>query len=436
LSFPFALVLGSGGRLGDIPAPTYGVVVSALILMTVRMCVWGFFWRNWRRAERRRQTEANRRLVALAESSRELLWETRDDHFVYLAPTVAEYLGYEPEELLGRPAAVVFADFDRPRAAALAQASRESACGWRNEPYTFRTKGGELRDFLSTGFAQTDESGKVIGFAGALRGIDELGERQQVDQLRAKIRSTIENRSMSTVFQVVIDTTSNAAVGAEALSRFPADDAMMTPERWFSAAARAGLGVELEVAAIRQALAIGASTLPRDLFLSVNVSPAAVLSGQLESIVDESGWSPAMLVLEITEHVSVEDYAELTALTTPLRRRGLRLAVDDAGAGYASFRHILALRPDYIKLDRGLIAGIDTDPGKRALVKAVTTFAGDIGATVIAEGVENASELRAAAALGAQGAQGYHICAPTAVSEWPSIYREQPIPLPARLTLR
>lgn len=106
-----------------------------------------------------------------------------------------------------------------------------------------------------------------------------------------------------------------------------------------------------------------------------------------------------------------------------LRRRGVLLAVDDAGAGYASFRHILALRPDYIKLDRALIAGIDADPGRRALVKAVTSFAGDIGATVIAEGIQTAPELHAVTALGAQAAQGRHLAPPAPIPDWPTPYR-------------
>jgi PAS domain S-box-containing protein len=435
LSFPFALIVGLSGRVAHVPAPTTAVVVASLIIVVLRMVAWCFFWFHWRKAERRRQIEANRRLIAIAESSRELLWETRDERFVYLAPTVAEYLGYLPEELLGKATAMVFADFERPRAAALARACSTTACGWRDEEYTFRAKNGELRDFLSSGLAQTNKDGKVIGFAGTLRGIDGLSERQQTEQLRSKIRKVIDNQSMRTVFQVIIDTTSGLAVGAEALTRFPPEESMMTPEKWFSAAARAGLGVELELAALRQALCAGSAGLPPDLFLSVNVSPATVLSGTLEKIIDESGWSPAMMVVEITEHVSIENYAELSAHTTSLRRRGLRLAVDDAGAGYASFRHILALRPDYIKLDRALIAGIDNDPGKRALIKAVTSFAGDIGATVIAEGIENGDELCAATLLGVQGAQGFFICEPSPVADWPQTYLDGPIKLPAPLSL-
>jgi EAL domain-containing protein (putative c-di-GMP-specific phosphodiesterase class I) len=160
------------------------------------------------------------------------------------------------------------------------------------------------------------------------------------------------------------------------------------------------------------------------LFLTVNVSPSTLLAGRLGPLIEESGWDPARLVVEITEHVRVDDYDSLAACTKALRRQGLRLAVDDAGAGYASFRHILALQPDHIKLDRDLIAGIDSDPGRRALVKAVTAFAGDIGATVIAEGIETESELVAARLLGVQGAQGFHIAKPSPIAQWPAALRE------------
>ncbi|MCW2541489.1 MAG: uncharacterized protein JWN95_3214 [Frankiales bacterium] len=436
LSFPFALLVSLSGHAGGVDGLGRAEVAVSLSLMLLRMGAWFVFRHYWREAERRRQAEANRRLMAIAESCQELLWETRGEHFVYLGPTVTAYLGYQPSELIGQPTSAIFRELEQHRAASLVRTCSLTASGWKDEKFTFLTKSGELRDFLSSGLAQTDKYGKVIGFAGTLRGLEGLSERQRTDQLADRIRRSIDDRCMTTVFQPIITTTSGIAVGAEALSRFPLEPSMMSPDRWFAAASRVGLGVELEIAALRQAFAVGALTLPSELFLSVNVSPATLLSGVLEEVIDESGWAPARIVVEITEHVSIEDYDELTARTEPLRRRGLRLAVDDAGAGYASFRHILALKPDYIKLDRGLIADMDTDPGKRALVKAVTTFAGDIGATVIAEGVETEGELRAATVLGVQGAQGFFIAKPSPVSGWPEIHlNPPPISIPAHQLL-
>jgi PAS domain S-box-containing protein len=426
LSFPFALLLMlSQHHPAGLPGAGAGVAVIlvSLLLAVLRIVVWLVFWRHWRAAERLRQARANRRLSAIAASCQEMLWETRGERFVYLAPSVSDYLGYQPGELLGKSTVAIVADADKPRVRQLLRTSSLTGYGWTDETFTFVANNGELREFRSSGLAQTDGHGKVVGFAGTLRGLDGLSERQHTQRLRDQVRCVIDQQLMSTVFQPVIDTTSGLAVGAEALTRFPITDPVLSPEQWFAAAAGAGLGAELELAAIRQALDIAAATLPSELYLAVNSSPATLLCGALDELIRTSGWNPARLVVEITEHVRVEDYHDLIERTGSLRRRGVLLAIDDAGAGYASFRHILTLRPDYIKLDRGLIAGIDGDPARRALVKAVTSFAGDIGATVIAEGIESAQELHAATAMGAQAAQGRHLAAPGPVTEWPAIYR-------------
>jgi PAS domain S-box-containing protein len=404
--------------------------------MALRMGAWFVFRAHWSKADRLRQARASRRLTALTASCQELLWEIVDDRFVFLTPIVIDYLGYQPEELLGKPASIVFAEMEKERAEALRRTCSRTGCGWRNEEFTFRAKNGELRDFLTSGLAQTDAEGNVVSIAGSLRGLDGLPERQHTDRLRDQIRKVINKQSITTVFQPVIDATSGLVIGAEALTRFPSTQPPRTTEMWFTAAARAGLGLELEVAAIRQAFLIANETLPTDLLLAVNVSPATLLTGVVDDLIQQCGRSPASIVLEITEHVGIENYAELATRTHALRRQGLRLAVDDAGAGYASFQHILALRPDYIKLDRTLIAGIDTDPGKRALVKAVISFAGDIGATVIGEGIETEQELRAATHLGVQSMQGFYIGQPTPVAAWPKTLLSAPaINMPAPITL-
>jgi EAL domain-containing protein (putative c-di-GMP-specific phosphodiesterase class I) len=188
----------------------------------------------------------------------------------------------------------------------------------------------------------------------------------------------------------------------------------MTPDRWFADAAEVGLGTEVELIAVETAL-FAARGLPRCLYLSVNLSPTTLQSGLLPGLLAASGWPPERLVIEITEHTPVEDYGSLEECLAELRAPGFRLAVDDAGAGYASFRHILGLRPEYIKLDRALIDGIDTDPARRALVSAVVTFGREVGAGVIAEGVETSGELQAARGLGVAAAQGYFLGRPATV---------------------
>lgn len=139
------------------------------------------------------------------------------------------------------------------------------------------------------------------------------------------------------------------------------------------------------------------------------------MSGQLDALLREV---PAnRIILEVTEHAAIEAYEQLGAALSVFRQRGLRVAVDDAGAGYASFRHILRLRPDIIKLDMALTRDIDQDPARRALASALITFAGNTRSTIVAEGVETAAELHTLQQLGVTAAQGYYLGRPTPLSE-------------------
>src|SRR5258708_21481434 len=146
------------------------------------------------------------------------------------------------------------------------------------------------------------------------------------------------------------------------------------------------LGLELERHAIDTALgALG--RLPRDWLLAVNCSPQLIQSGQLPRLLG-SDRDLSRVTLEITEHAAVDDYRALADALAPLRRRGATLAVDDAGAGYSSMRHILHPQPDMIKLDMSITHDVDTDRIGRALAKGLTSFAHEIGSVVVAEGVE------------------------------------------------
>lgn len=141
----------------------------------------------------------------------------------------------------------------------------------------------------------------------------------------------------------------------------------------------------------------------------MNVSPATVLAGGLEALLAElPQWR---VVIELTEHRQVTDYAALRAALAPLRRRA-RLAVDDVGAGYSGLRHLLDLRPDIIKLDMSLTRDVDTDPARGVLAQAMVRFASEIGSVVVAEGVETQGELAALRAFGVTHAQGYHLSRP------------------------
>ena len=145
--------------------------------------------------------------------------------------------------------------------------------------------------------------------------------------------------------------------------------------------------------------------MPEPLFLAVNASAATILGGGLEPTC--AARACPRLVVELTEHVPVEDYGALEAAVSTLRARGLRLAVDDTGAGYAGFRHLLGLRPEIVKLDLSLTQGIDGDPVRRALASALVRFTADTGAHLIAEGIETEAELGTLRDLGVEWGQGF-----------------------------
>jgi EAL domain-containing protein (putative c-di-GMP-specific phosphodiesterase class I) len=138
-----------------------------------------------------------------------------------------------------------------------------------------------------------------------------------------------------------------------------------------------------------------------------------------------SGLPAERIVLEITEHAHVEDYDALLCALEPLRKNGVRLAVDDAGAGYSGLQHILQIRPDFIKLDMALTRHIDLDPARRALASALVAFARDTGSRIIAEGVETASELNTLRGIGIEKAQGYFLGRPMPIGDAVKLLRRQ-----------
>jgi EAL domain-containing protein (putative c-di-GMP-specific phosphodiesterase class I) len=149
----------------------------------------------------------------------------------------------------------------------------------------------------------------------------------------------------------------------------------------------------------------------RELRLGVNLTPAIAMQLAGDPALDDVPMD--RLVLEITEHEAVESYADLRERLKPLRERGLQLAIDDAGAGYASLHHIVELRPDIIKIDRSLIDGLASDTARRSVVTSLVLLGLDLGALVVAEGIETREDLAAAADLGVDAAQGYLIARPS-----------------------
>jgi len=230
-----------------------------------------------------------------------------------------------------------------------------------------------------------------------------LAAERRRSAARERILSALANDMHSIVYQPIYSFSPARIVGVEALSRFAAPPPE-PPEVWFKQAADVGLGEHLEIAAIASALG-DLRRIPAGAYLALNISPAHVLSGALAHALAD--YPLARIAIEITEHVAIPDYAGFAEAAAPLRAQGMRLVVDDAGAGYASFRHILKLKPDTIKLDMSMTRDIDTDRTRRALAAALIRFAQEIGSRIVAEGVQTDAELSVLRELGIDAAQGY-----------------------------
>ena len=233
---------------------------------------------------------------------------------------------------------------------------------------------------------------------------EEKGRRERV----RRIRRVLEGDALSMVFQPIVELATGRVVGFEALARF-AGEPWQAPDLWFEEAASVGLQTDLELAAARRALTC-VESLPDDVYLSINVSPGALIS---PSVLEAFSKPPLdHIVIEVTETAPIEDYEALNFVLVELRARGGRLAIDDAGAGFASLRHVLRLSPDMIKIDCSLIRGIETERAARALTSALVSFALELGQTVIAEGIENRAAVDALRALGVRYGQGYYLGRP------------------------
>jgi EAL domain-containing protein (putative c-di-GMP-specific phosphodiesterase class I) len=234
--------------------------------------------------------------------------------------------------------------------------------------------------------------------------------RQRRGEVRGELEDVLEIGAFEPVFQPVVDLASGRTVGHEALTRFR--DATR-PDRRFADAHAVGLGLELESACLTAAIAASGG-LPRGAWLSLNVSPDLLLERRrLAGCLRELA-RPA--VLEVTEHVAIENYADIRAAVLSLGPN-VRIAVDDAGAGFASFRHIVELRPDYVKLDIGLVRDIDGDDVRQALVAGIVYFARKSGCQLIAEGIETPAERDQLRSLGVDLGQGYLLGRPARLAD-------------------
>jgi EAL domain-containing protein (putative c-di-GMP-specific phosphodiesterase class I)/CheY-like chemotaxis protein len=238
-----------------------------------------------------------------------------------------------------------------------------------------------------------------------------LGEKRR-DQL-ARIDTAMADDGLKMVFQPIVELEGSRVVGYEALARFSGPP-HRAPDEWFAEADAVGRGPELELLAVERAIAQFAA-LPGDTLVSLNVSPTVARTAELEACL--ARLPGARTVLELTEHSRIRDYESLRICLDRFRERGVRIAVDDAGAGYAGLQHILSLEPDVIKLDLMLVRNVDKDPARRALCACLMRFADEIGAEVVAEGIETHAELETVRALGIPWGQGFFLGRPVPLTQ-------------------
>lgn len=235
----------------------------------------------------------------------------------------------------------------------------------------------------------------------------DYNDRGEMAEIRDRIMTVIDNGGPAMVYQPIVDMISGHIIGFEALARFPDGK---PPNLWFDDAWRTGTGVELERAAIADQHVIA-----DDSYLSVNLSPRSLWDDRTIDLLLSARTD--RLVVEITEHAAIEDP---TALTRQLHRfidKGGRVAIDDVGIGFSGLHELVELAPHIIKLDRSLITGIERDRARRAIVAALVTYAHNVGARLVAEGVETEAEAAALFRSGVREVQGYYFARPKSIDQ-------------------
>jgi EAL domain-containing protein (putative c-di-GMP-specific phosphodiesterase class I) len=246
----------------------------------------------------------------------------------------------------------------------------------------------------------------VLASAAAVLIEPELREQHRRAEIEDRLRPVIDAGGPVVVLQPIVDLATGERVGAEALSRFPADWGK-APDVVFDEAHGIGLGDRLELLALERA----AEHLARvSGYVAMNVSPSTLLTPECGDLLRRL--PVGRVLLELSEHDRVEDYEALTDVLAPLRAAGLRLAIDDVGAGFSSLRHIVVTSPDVIKIDRSIVTGLTEDAVRATLVQSLVQFAHSCDVRVVAEGVETAAEAAALAAIGVDLGQGWHFGRP------------------------
>lgn len=339
-----------------------------------------------------------------------------DGTYRYVSAASKELLGYEPDELLGTSAYDHFHPEDADKFGVVHRSTLEGAP--MTVAYRLRRKDNEYVWVETTTRVlkdeDSDQGSEIVCSTRSLvdrRTVEKLSSEEHRRSL-GRIQAILESETIDPVYQPIYELSSGRAIACEALSRFPGDPER-SPDRWFAEAWDVGLGVPLELLAVRIA-ATALARLPAGISLCLNASPPTIFS---EGFLGCLGRDTGRVTVELTEHLHVDDYEGFTGRLGPLREAGGTVAIDDFGAGYASLRHILKVRPDQIKLDISLTERIDENQVAHALATSLVSFADEVGVEVVAEGIETEEQLDALLEIGFRYGQGFYFGVPGPLDE-------------------
>ena len=233
---------------------------------------------------------------------------------------------------------------------------------------------------------------------------------RRLDASTYELTELMRDGRIATLFQPIIDPRSRGICGFESLARGPSDSWLHSPQNLFEAARRAGVKVELDFVCMQNAFRrFVAARVAGQLF--INVSPDSIYETPDFAVrflrhAHEAGLAPNRCVMELTEESLLDDYARLRSALQGLREAGCSIAIDDLGAGSSGLRTWSELKPDFVKIDRYFVSGIDADKTKLEFVRSILDVGRAIGCRVIAEGVETERECRELVDLGVDRLQG------------------------------
>lgn len=302
-------------------------------------------------------------------------------------------------ELIAREALIALQAEPEPISASIGVArTQQQDCDWVTL----------LRDAdVALRVAKRNGKGQMVVFEEGIEADEQAGRR--------RVRELIDTRNVEIAVQPIVDLVTGRVHAYEALARFP-NASPTSPAHWLSVAEAVGMRVELELVCLERSLSL-LEELPDGTSLSVNLSALALHDPRATNMLRSR--RPDRVIIEVTEEGLAKDLRGLRSDLDPLLKEGVKLAVDDMGAGYSNLRQVVELAPSLLKLDRALVHGIDADPAKTLLIDALVRYAQRTGSQIVAEGIETQAELDVLRSLDIPYGQGYLLARPR--EPWPEV---------------